>query len=376
MNIFPDSNIDFKYILDSIGADITINGIPTRAIIKDSKVNLDFDDKTITTKEEIKRGDVISIDDDTYLVLSEVNSTRSKIERFKAIIRNTNYSIKFNFGGFIKLFPTILTNQALGLETNKYSIILASGQILVYLQENPDTLGISIGQRFIKIGNAYKISGINRSMKGLILLTCDVDTFGANDNREKEIADDIHTFSIEITNGATATVTEEDTLQLTTEFKRNGVAVDNPGFTYSYISSNTDVATVDSDGLITALKEGSATITLTLTAENNDTISNSIDITVESGALPDNFTVDISGDAEIPSGESRVYTAIVKNNNIVVSEPVTWSITNNGCGKIKSQTGTSCTVQHQDSGTETLTATLNKDSSVFKTKVLTFKGLW
>lgn len=156
MNIFPNSVTDFDYILDSVGSDITINSIAAKVIITDTRVNTDFDDKTITTKEEIKRGDMVSINDDTYLVISEVNSTRSHTERFKAKIRKCNYSIKFNFNGFIKLFPAILTNQAMGLETNKYSLTLASGQILVYFQENDDSLEITLGQRFIKVGNAYK----------------------------------------------------------------------------------------------------------------------------------------------------------------------------------------------------------------------------
>ncbi|MDD2287951.1 MAG: hypothetical protein PHY55_03870, partial [Bacteroidales bacterium] len=186
---------DFNYLLSNIGSDVTINDIPARVLILNTKVNSEFDDKKIISKEVLKRGDLVDFDNNKYLVISEVNGDRTN-NTYQALIRNTNYNIKFNFAGFIKSFPVILTNQALGLETNKYSITLPSGKMLVYLQENDDTLGIAIDQRFIKISNAYTVSGINRSMKGLILLTCDVDTFNTNDDKVNEIADKTDTWSI------------------------------------------------------------------------------------------------------------------------------------------------------------------------------------
>jgi len=213
------------------------------------------------------------------------------------------------------------------------------------LQENDDTLAISINQRFIKNGCAYKIVGINRSMKGLIILTCEVDTFQVNDNREKEIVDDTYTFNITFINGNSASITVGNTLQLTSELRCNGSLVENPGFVYTYSSSNPDVAEVDENGLITAISEGVATITLTLSADDNDSISTSIEITVESAVVPDNYTINIIGADQIAYGQTETFTAVVKNNGVVVNEPVIWSLVNEtGQGNIIDYDDASCTV--------------------------------
>jgi len=370
------NNSDFDYLLNTVGVDVTINNNSASVLIFNTSVNEFFDDKKIFSQSPLKRGDLVNFQDNDYLVISEVNGSR-RGNYYAGLLRNTNYRVKFNYNGFIKSFPAILTNQALGLETNRFSVTLPDGTILIYMQENDDTLAISINQRFIKNGCAYKIVGINRSMKGLIILTCEVDTFQVNDNREKEIVDDTYTFNITFINGNSASITVGNTLQLTSELRCNGSLVENPGFVYTYSSSNPDVAEVDENGLITAISEGVATITLTLSADDNDSISTSIEITVESAVVPDNYTINIIGADQIAYGQTETFTAVVKNNGVVVNEPVIWSLVNEtGQGNIIDYDDASCTVKNNSAGIIVLKAVLSSDSTVEATKVIICKGLW
>lgn len=370
------NNSDFDYLLNTVGVDVTINNNSASVLIFNTSVNEFFDDKKIFSQSPLKRGDLVNFQDNDYLVISEVNGSR-RGNYYAGLLRNTNYRVKFNYNGFIKSFPAILTNQALGLETNRFSVTLPDGTILIYMQENDDTLAISINQRFIKNGCAYKIVGINRSMKGLIILTCEVDTFQVNDNREKEIVDDTYTFNITFINGNSASITVGNTLQLTSELRCNGSLVENPGFVYTYSSSNPDVAEVDENGLITAISEGVATITLTLSADDNDSISTSIEITVESAVVPDNYTINIIGADQIAYGQTETFTAVVKNNGVVVNEPVIWSLVDEtGQGNIIDYDDASCTVKNNSAGIIVLKAVLSSDSTVEATKVIICKGLW
>lgn len=57
------------------------------------------------------------------------------------------------------------------------------------------------------------------------------------------------------------------------------------GYTLSYSSSKESVATVDSSGVVTAVKKGSATITVSCSAENMTTLSCSFKVTVASSGV-------------------------------------------------------------------------------------------
>ena len=71
----------------------------------------------------------------------------------------------------------------------------------------------------------------------------------------------------------------------------------------SYKSSNTNVATIDSKGAITAKSSGTATITVTYTYNNGKTISQNFTVTV---AIPTDIT-EISADNN-DDENSSIYT--------------------------------------------------------------------
>jgi len=73
-NIFDNSTAeqDFEYILYYRGSSVLRNGVPVRALISNTNLEQHYDDKKITTLEELNRGDVIDYDGKTFMVISGV----------------------------------------------------------------------------------------------------------------------------------------------------------------------------------------------------------------------------------------------------------------------------------------------------------------
>ncbi len=84
---------------------------------------------------------------------------------------------------------------------------------------------------------------------------------------------------------------------------------DYTGKSISYSSSDTDVATVSQDGLVTAKASGTATITTTITGEFGDTVSLETTVSVP----PTIDQVPIVQNVKIPAGETVDVTWYVKN---------------------------------------------------------------
>ena len=181
MNIFDFPNNDYLYLLSMAGDDIFINDTmsPIKALINNLPVNRQADIRTISTTSEIKRGDLINWDNEYWLIISEIGHKRYTY--YKGIIQRCNYNIKFNFKGTIKQFPAIVDSRVFDVETNQY-LSIPAGKIVVTMPNNADTDNITLGQRFISMKQAWKVTGIDRTKNGLLILHCDLDTITASDD--------------------------------------------------------------------------------------------------------------------------------------------------------------------------------------------------
>ena len=221
MNIFDFPSNDYFYLLSMAGDDIKINDNPEtkKALINNLSVNRQADIRTISTTSEIKRGDLINWDNENWLIISDIGHKRYSY--YKGIIQKCNYNIKFNFQGTIKEFPAIVDSKVFDVETNQFFSVPA-GKIVVTMQSNVDSENINIGQRFIKMKQAWKVTGIDRTKNGLLMLYCDLDTITASDDVVNEVANaGDYVYTIEITNGEIASIQEASTLQLNAQVKLN-----------------------------------------------------------------------------------------------------------------------------------------------------------
>ena len=338
LNIFDFPQNDYLYLLSMAGDDIYINNgtIPKKALINNLPVNRQADIRTIATKEEIKRGDLINWDGGNWLIISEIGHKRYTY--YKGIIQRCNYNIKFNFQGTIKQFPAIVDSRVFDVETNQY-LSIPAGKIVVTLPNNADTDNITLGQRFISMKNAWKVSGIDRTKNGLIILHCDLDATDSSDDLVNEIANaEDYVYTIEITNGDSANIQEASTLQLNAVVKLNGNVVTDKAIIFS--CDNTSIATVDNTGLVTAISAGDCIITASLAESPN--VYDTISITVT--ALPEhNYAVTISGNTSIVKNYTATYTATFTDNGVPITQESFFYITADD-----SSTTTLATIQSQD----------------------------
>jgi len=322
LNIFDFPNNDYLYLLSMAGDDIYINSdnIPKKALINNLPVNRQADIRTIATKEEIKRGDLINWDNEYWLIISEIGQKRYSY--YKGIIQKCNYNIKFNFQGTIKEFPAIVDSKVFDTETNQFFSVPA-GKIVVTMQSNVDSENINIGQRFIKMKNAWKVTGIDRTNNGLLMLWCDLDSIISSDDLVNEIANaGDYIYTLEITNGETSSIQEGSTLQLNVVVKLNGNVVTDKTVTFS--CDNPSIATVDENGLVTAISAGECIITASLA--ENPSVYDTITITVT--ALPQhNYAVTISGSTSIVKTKTATYTATFTDNGTPITEESFFYIT-------------------------------------------------
>jgi hypothetical protein len=245
-------------------------------------------------------------------------------------------------------FTLTSETRSLGIQDGKVLIMPYERRYLA-IQSNAYTQQIKKDQRFIFDNRVWKTVSIDGLLTGLIMLTLEENLeSNANDRMDLRIADytnNIHTYSINIVNGSSATIIAGSTMQLNVETKDNEVVSNLP---VTYTSSDVTKAMVSNTGLVTAIADGSTTITVAIVG--HPSVTTSILLSV-STVVVDNFTVNISGADECKVTQSQSYIASIYNNSVVDNtKSVVWSLVGDDLGfttlaSIDSQTGTGCTIK-------------------------------
>jgi len=234
--------------------------------------------------------------------------------------------------------PAIVDSKVFDTETNQFFSVPA-GKIVVTMQDSVDSENIALNQRFISMKNAWKVTGIDRTNNGLLMLWCDLDTITASDDVVNEVANaGDYIYTLEITNGETSSIQEGSTLQLNVQVKLNDNTVEKEVI---YSSDNSSIATVDENGLVTAISAGECIITASLV--ESPSVYDTITITVT--ALPEhNYAVTISGNTSIVKNYTATYTATFTDNGLPISEQSEfWLTADDGVSET-----TLATIQSQD----------------------------
>ena len=162
--------------------------------------------------------------------------------------------------------------------------------------------------------------------------------------------------SVEIAGPGTVVVGEA--VQLTATVTSSGAPVSQA---VTWISSNTNLATVDASGLVSGVAAGSATITAI--SQTDPSARASAEITV----LPPVITVAVSGPAEVGSGQTAQLNAVVSSSGGAVSQVVTWTSSNTARATVDS----SGLVTGVSAGAVTITATSQADPTASGTQGMT-----
>nr|DAJ70570.1 MAG TPA: head closure knob [Caudoviricetes sp.] len=357
------------------GRSITINGVQGTGIISSASTNPSYyNDQYFRTGVSIKTGDMIEYQNKKWIVISQ---PQENIKTYRAKIRESNFTIKVFIGEVLYEFDCIIESESAYVEDGKV-INTAGGEIIVTVPSGEYADKIELAMRFIKLGYAWKVSGVDRSKKGLNIIHADKDVFTSDDDKENEVADRYkhqHHYIISASNQQPVGVALGKTAQLVFIVTDNGSQVSTlPGILCT--SSNTGIATVDNTGLVTGITNGQATITAALAEHTEATATIPINVT---GTVVTGYSVAIifKNTAVIRvGGSAKPFTAaIYENGSAITTKTVTWSVQNKtGTGEamtvLSDITGTTCKLAAFDKTTSigqkvVLTAALTDDSTVF-----------
>lgn len=353
--------------------------------VLDHSEQRDYKEVQVYPSQTLNYGDIITWQGDNWLVL-QVDNIGDVYNR--GYMQKCLSSIKWlDDNGLVKEASFTTSSQVqrgLGLTETKTIMLLSTERRYIIVQNNADTQKIEKGNRFIFDNRGWRVTSIDRLNTGLIhfeLEEYDIDT--ANDNVDLRIADYVKNtnYTLEIANGGTLKVQVGSTYQLNVEVKLNGVILNKP---VTFSSSYPSTASVSSTGLVTAIADGSITITASLV--DNPEIKDTTNIIVQSISEP-NYSVSILGDDAMYCNQTKIYTEQIKDNDVVVvgdSVTVEWFLYDDSglnpttLATMVTHTSTECTLvanNNNQRGFVKLKAIVNGSSSVTYTKRIEIKTL-
>lgn len=188
--------------------------------------------------EPIGIGSVIVMKGQPYVIISDKDADESNAF-YSAIAQKTNVTING--------IPFVVDTATYG-ESQGTIFTQVDGDVIIYTGFNTITDKIKVNNHINAFGNSYDV--INKFVKENILYIHLKQTTAIPDHYEITY------------NGVTSfDINESTTYQLSYTVTNNDIVVENPTITYS--SSDETIATVDSNGLMTMLQEGSVDITAT-----------------------------------------------------------------------------------------------------------------
>lgn len=171
--------------------------------------------------------------------------------------------------------------------------------------DNPSVASVDAGQT--TIANGIGFATVRFLSNGIANITATVDGIVSNSIRVK-----IGTPSVQVTPSST-TVEKTKTTQLSAQYRNEAGTVVSKQFVWQ--SSNPNIATVNSSGLVTGVNEGSVSITAT-----TEGVSSSVNVTVSPIAVT---SVEISPEETfVFRGNTTQFTGIARDSNGVIIEGI------------------------------------------------------
>lgn len=322
-----NSQLDFFY--NEFGETIYLGGNSKQALISDAVTNQNYcDDKFIRSKEKWNCGTLLEYKNHIWMIVSQINEMKME---YRARIRRTDWNIKFYVGSVLYGLWCYAEGTSVKLDENKV-MTLSADEIKLTFSCTEITNQLVIGNRFIKFGAAWEITGFDKTKQGLMTIYCKKDLFNDYDDKENEIADrwryeTKHSYSVSFTNANQMTFNIGDTKQMEYEIKDIGVVV-TESMQVTFVSSNEKVAIINEEGLLTAIGIGNCDVMIALADNLNIAATSSLSV-VEAPIIQEySITLVYSSTTVKVGGSSKKFTAeVYYGNNIDTSKQVQWTVT-------------------------------------------------
>ena len=259
-------------------------------------------------------GDIFEHDGDKWLC-TDISST--PVSKSCSVTKCTNILNFYDQNHILyQINCIILDKQNINISEDKY-LSTIDCDILVLIANTETNMLISSNDIFkIGIWNYYVTKPDDITKQGLIIVPM----------KFSEQEQTIPNYSLTILNGDLINLQQGNTIQLNIEVK-DGTNIITPPPPYLFISSDENILTVNSNGLVMGISVGTTTVICKL--QSDETIYDTISITVEEVPIADNFSVSISGLTTVKLNSNITLTANVLNNGVVdITKSVIWSLTN------------------------------------------------
>lgn len=164
INLFESNIDDFQFLLDQMGTDVSINDNPARALITNTALEENYDDKKISSLSPLNRGDIVLYKDKKYMIISEVNTKR--YNNYQGIMRHLPHHITINLQCRFILLDCYINTSNLGVIDGKV-LSIPDGEITVISTLINNKFDIKLDARFLIYGQKFKITGIDRGYSKL-----------------------------------------------------------------------------------------------------------------------------------------------------------------------------------------------------------------
>ena len=253
-----------------------------------------------------------------------------------AIVQRCNAVWNYlDYYGNVMSEPMVVTNYRADANDSdaQEGNLISKGYFNVIVQGNPVTEQIDTNTRFILGTAAYRVTGysdFHQEFTGdystVRILEFSIRYEEPNleiDDMENHVASG-KKFSWEIQIGGAAVIPEGETAQFTAVSLRNNedvVSTEEYPITYLWSSSDESIATVDKNGLVTAIAEGEAVITATL--EQNPNVFSEFPVSIAEAEDSVEFTSNVP--KTLSAYEDCDISAAFFQNGVETSDPVTWT---------------------------------------------------
>lgn len=188
--MFQANSADLEFLFNEAGQKVLINDVERISVITNPPLS-EYEERHIHTLETVSQGDMVSLDNEKYLVITESISKRG--EKYKALMRHCNVMIELpgeevcekvaenDFGepifecttGDPVYVPSIVDNKSFSVDDSA-AIRVPDNQIIVVVKDNAlNRDKFQVNNTFTFEGS-YKVVHRDFTKKGLMILTCEM----------------------------------------------------------------------------------------------------------------------------------------------------------------------------------------------------------
>lgn len=219
----------FDFFISEFGESILIDDFSTKGylqIVGDTSSDY-FVDRILNTVEPVECGSVVKYQNYDWLALKQMTIyTNYKTTRIRRCDWYTN--VWYEDLDKAYTYPSIYAFKSVAI-ANGQTIDIATGKIVCCLQSNSITDKIDVGFRFIKFNSAWKVTGVDKTEKGLIYMYADKDTIAEGDDLVNELvagSPKPDTYSIVVFPEIPPSVTLNNSTSTTISVMKNGSSFD------------------------------------------------------------------------------------------------------------------------------------------------------